>query len=289
MWKPTSNAGRSDIEPLNRIRSEETKLANILEVSQLEVVYHKVATAVQGVSISVPEHAIVAIVGTNGAGKTTTLRAISGLLPAEDVAISNGDVFFRESSLLNMPPHEISSRGIAIVPERHKVFETLTVAENLAMVAPNQNKGVSIEEVFQYFPKLSERQNQIAGFMSGGEKQMLAIAMALLNHPHLLLIDELSLGLAPVVAIDLMRILKKLNEDLGVAILLVEQNAVAALEVASYAYVMENGRIVHSGLSSELSSHADVQEFYLGSGATESDSKSYRNVKQYSRKRRWGG
>jgi branched-chain amino acid transport system ATP-binding protein len=262
---------------------------NILEVSQLEVIYNRVATAIQGVSIVVPEGSIIAIVGTNGAGKTTTLRAITGFLPAENVAISNGGILFDGTPLHNLRPHQTAALGIAIVPERAKIFDTLTVADNLAMVAPARRRGVSVEEIHRYFPRLRERHSQVAGYMSGGEKQMLAIGMALLNRPRLLLIDELSLGLAPVVVQDLMKIIKQLNEELGISVLLVEQNVVAALDVARFTYIMENGRIVHSGESSDLRNHADVREFYLGGQDGEGAAKNYRDVKQYSRKRRWWG
>jgi branched-chain amino acid transport system ATP-binding protein len=263
--------------------------APILEVEQLEVVYHDVATAVQAITLSVPEGSIVAMVGTNGAGKTTTLRAISGVLPAEQMAIRNGNVRFSGRSIKGLAPHVVVRMGIALVPERSKIFETLTVKDNLGMVPRSSRRGVSIEDVLGYFPRLRERATQIAGYLSGGEKQMLAIGMALLNRPRLLLIDELSLGLAPVVVGQLMDSLRRLNKELGLSILIVEQNAMAALKVASFGYVMENGRVVISGTAEELLRHQDVREFYLGGTDQQRSAKSYRDVKQYSRKRRWWG
>lgn len=260
----------------------------MLEVEQLEVVYHRVATAIQGVSLKVPESAIVSIVGTNGAGKTTTLRAISGFLTAEDVHITDGTVLYRGRSIAGRPPDQISRQGIVLVPERDKVFETLTVEENLLFNVPlHQRRGPRVQEVYGYFPRLRERRDQIAGYLSGGEKQMLAIGMALLCEPELLLLDELSLGLAPIVTETLMATLKQLNEELGLTILLVEQNAMAALAISSYGYVMEGGRIVYGGTREELLVHQDIREFYLGGG--EGQRTSYRDVKQYRRKRRWWG
>lgn len=259
---------------------------SILEVEQLEVVYHDVATAVQAITLSVPEGSIIAVVGTNGAGKTTTLRAISGVLPAEQMAIRNGNIRFEGRSIKGVAPHKIARLGIALVPERSKVFETLTIKDNLGMVPRNTRQGVGVEDVLEYFPRLRERATQVAGYLSGGEKQMLAIGMALLNRPRLLLIDELSLGLAPVVVSQLMDSLRRLNSELGLSILIVEQNAMAALKIASFGYVMENGRVVISGTADELVQHQDVREFYLGGAEGQ---KSYRNVKQYSRKRRWWG
>lgn len=260
----------------------------VLKVERLEVIYNKVATAIQGVSLEVHEGDIVAVVGTNGAGKTTTMRAISGFLPAEDVAITDGTITYRGKRIDGRLPHELSRSGIVLVPERDKVFETLTVEENLLFNVPmRQRDGEGMARVYNYFPQLAERRSQVAGYMSGGEKQMLAIGMALLCSPELLVIDELSLGLAPIIIEHLMETLKQMNDELGLTILLVEQNAMAAFAIASFGYVMEGGRVVYSGKVDELMAHQDIQEFYLG-GGTE-NGKSYRDVKQYSRKRRWWG
>jgi branched-chain amino acid transport system ATP-binding protein len=261
-------------------------LRNLLEVRQLEVVYNRVATAIQGVSLDVPAGAIVALVGTNGAGKTTTLRAISGFLPSEDADITDGDIRFGGKRINGRPPHELARAGIILVPEREKVFATLDVRENLEFAA-RQGGEITVDRILGYFPRLGERRTQLAGYLSGGEKQMLAIAMALLCRPSLLLIDELSLGLAPIAIKELMERLRQVSKELHLTVLLVEQNANAALAVSDHGYVMEGGRIVHSGPASEMISHPDIREFYLGGGHTQA--RSYRDIKQYRRKRRWWG
>jgi len=257
----------------------------LLQVRQLEVVYNRVATAIQGVSLDVPEGEIVALVGTNGAGKTTTLRAISGFLPSEDVAITDGLITLRGESINGRIPHQLAKAGIILVPERDKVFATLSVQDNLAFAA-REDGAMTVDRVYGYFPRLRERSSQLAGYLSGGEKQMLAIGMALLCRPTLLLIDELSLGLAPIAIKELMERLREISRELRLTVLLVEQNAKAALSIADRGYVMESGRIVFSGKADELLLHPDVREFYLG-GAGQADSKSYRDIKQYRRKRRW--
>lgn len=258
----------------------------VLDVRQLEVVYNRVATAVQGVSIEVSEHDIVAMIGTNGAGKTTTLRAISGFLPAEDVAITDGSIMFAGRSIAGEMPHIISRQGIVLVPERNKLFETLTVQENLHFNLTRSRQNIR-DKVYGYFPRLAERKAQVAGYLSGGEKQMLAIGMALMCEPRLLLVDELSLGLAPIVTSEIMLILRDINRDLGLAMLIVEQNAAAALSVASFGYVLEGGRVVFKGPAASLMQHQDIKEFYLGGG--EGQLRSYRDLRQYARKRRWWG
>jgi branched-chain amino acid transport system ATP-binding protein len=258
----------------------------LLEVRQLEVVYNHVATAVQGVSIEVADRQIVAVIGTNGAGKTTTLRAISGFLPAEDVAITDGSVAFAGKPITGNLPHHVSRRGVVLVPERNKLFDTLTVEENLHFNLTRRRRAIR-DKVFTYFPRLGERKSQIAGLLSGGEKQMLAIGMSLVCEPKLLLVDELSLGLAPIVTEEIMGILQGINKELGLAMLIVEQNAAAALRVASFGYVLEAGRVVFKGPSARLMQHQDVKEFYLG--GSEGQTRSYRDLRQYARKRRWWG
>jgi len=258
----------------------------LLDARQIEVVYNRVATAVQGISIEVAPHSIVAMIGTNGAGKTTTLRAISGFLPAEDVEITDGTIAFDGEPLVGLLPHAISRRGVVLVPERNKVFETLTVRENLNVNLTRRRQHVH-DQVYRYFPRLAERRSQIAGYLSGGEKQMLAIGMALVCEPRLLLVDELSLGLAPIVTDEIMSILQTINRDLGLAMLIVEQNAAAALRVASFGYVLEGGRVVFKGPAAKLLDHQDIKEFYLGRG--EGQARSYRDLRQYARKRRWWG
>jgi branched-chain amino acid transport system ATP-binding protein len=265
----------------------------VLELENLEVVYHHVATAIQGVSLRVPPRSIVALLGTNGAGKTTTLRAISGFLGADDAQIVGGRVVFLDKTVTGRPPHELARRGLVLVPERAKVFETLTVQDNLRALVPGRSTDhaaarpvVTLDQVLHYFPVLGERRRQLAGYLSGGERQMLALATALLCRPRVLLVDELSLGLAPQVVESLMALVQRLRDELGLAVLLVEQNAGAALAVANHGYVMEHGRIVYDGSADRLLDHADVREFYLGMG-DRAGRKRYTEVKQYQRRRRW--
>ena len=263
----------------------------LLNIENLEVVYHNVSTAVQGVSLKVYRNQIVALLGTNGAGKTTTLKAISGFLGIDDAKVTEGFIEFRGEKIHNRPPHEITLKGIALVPEWGKVFENLTVEGNLEVCVPaskQRTRKQDLSQLLDYFPPLQKAKNRLAGYLSGGERQMLSISTALLCKPSLLLVDELSLGLAPVVVNELMNLLGVIRDRQGVTILLVEQNALAALEIADYGYVIENGRIVFAGSAEQLMNHQDIQEFYLGRGSRESRT-SYRDIKQYRRKRRWYG
>jgi branched-chain amino acid transport system ATP-binding protein len=259
----------------------------LLKVEKLEVTYQRVITAVQGVSFEVPRGALVAILGTNGAGKTTTLRAISGFIGLDDAEVTEGAIQYKGRRIEHEPPHRITGRGIVLVPERTKVFENLTVADNLeAAHRPGAERRRLAERVYEFFPQLAALRGREAGLLSGGERQMLAIGSALMCAPELLLVDELSQGLAPLLVEQLMQRLQAIRRQLGMTLLLVEQNARMALEVADYGYVMENGRVVLDGTSERLRTHADVAEFYLGgSGAR----RSYREVKQYRRSRRWYG
>jgi len=259
----------------------------LLALENVEVVYHRVATAIQSVSLQVPERGLVALLGTNGAGKTTTLRAISGFLGADDAAIVSGRVVFLGETISGRRPHETARRGLVLVPERDKVFETLTVQENLRALVPGRGReSLDMERVLHYFPVLADRRRQVAGYLSGGERQMLALATALLCRPRVLLVDELSLGLAPIVVESLMDLVRRLRDELGIAVLLVEQNAGAALAIADHGYVMEHGRIVYEGSRERLLAHEDVREFYLGLGGS-ADRRRYTDVKQYRRRRRW--
>ena len=257
-----------------------------LELENVEVVYARVATAVQDVSLRVADRTIVALLGTNGAGKTTTLRAISGFLGADDARITKGRVILRDHVVNGQPPHERARAGLVLVPERDKVFETLSVHDNLRALGAGRGMAVALEQVFHYFPVLAERRRQLAGYLSGGERQMLALATALLCRPAVLLIDELSFGLAPVIVESLLGLVVRLRDELGLAILLVEQNAAAALTIADHGYVMEHGRIVFDGPAGRLRSHEDIQEFYLGTGGG-AERHHYAAVKQYRRRRRW--
>jgi len=262
----------------------------LLRVDKLEVVYHRTITAVQGISLAAEAGKIVAILGTNGAGKSTTLRAISGFLGIDDARVTDGSVTFKGRRIENRPPHEITRLGVVLVPERDKVFPNLTVAENLAApFAPSaQGRSASEEFVYHSFPRLADLRRRTAGLLSGGERQMLALGSALVCRPELLLVDELSLGLAPAIVEELMARLVQIRRDLGLTMVLVEQNAAAALAVADYGYVLENGRCVLDGDSARLRGHSDIQEFYLGQSQGGARA-SYRAVKQYRRSRRWYG
>ena len=262
----------------------------LLRLEKLEVVYHRVITAVQGVSLEVPKGSIVALLGTNGAGKTTTLRAISGFIGLDDARVTEGAIVHRGERIENRSPHRITSRGIVLVPERSKVFENLSVEENLEAVASRagSDRRSLAASVYEFFPALWPLRSREAGLLSGGERQMLALGSALMCEPELLLVDELSLGLAPRVIGELVARLLAIRRDLGTTILLVEQNAQVALDIADYGYVLENGRIVLDGTPERLMAHQDIREFYLGAGGG-ARRRSYRDVKQYRRSRRWYG
>jgi branched-chain amino acid transport system ATP-binding protein len=265
--------------------------APLLAIEKLEVAYHRVVTAVQGISLSVGAGQIVALLGTNGAGKTTTLRAISGFLGIDDARVTAGSIAFAGQRIENRAPHETARLGVALVAERDKIFPNLTVAENLQVPATRATHAEHRRletRVYDYFPRLAAVRAREAGLLSGGERQMLALGAALLCAPRLLLVDELSLGLAPVIVEDLVRRLGEIRRDLGTTILMVEQSAAVALEIADYAYVLENGRVVLDGDAARLRAHGDIQEFYLGAG-DRGARRSYREVKQYRRSRRWYG
>lgn len=261
---------------------------SLLRLEKVEVTYHRVVTAVQGVSLEVPQGSVVALLGTNGAGKTTTLRAISGFIGLDDARVTEGSIVYKGERIENLPPHAVTSRGIALVPERGKVFENLTVDENLAAAVPRRGVRSEKDLVYEYFPALVRLRRRAAGYLSGGERQMLGIGAALMCGPELLLVDELSLGLAPLAVEELGRALRAIRERLGTTLLIVEQNAQAALDLADHAYVIENGRIVLDGSAERLRAHQDIREFYLGTGGGERR-RSYRDVKQYRRSRRWYG
>jgi branched-chain amino acid transport system ATP-binding protein len=263
-------------------------MSALLRVEKLEVVYARAITAIQGITLEANKGEIVTVLGTNGAGKSTTLRAISGFLGLDDARVTEGTVLFKGENLANRPPYLITKLGIVLVPEREKVFPNLSVVENLAASVPaaNADRKRLEEMAFAFFPKLGDLRGRTAGLLSGGERQMLALASAIVCGPELLLVDELSLGLAPVVVEDLAQRLVEIRKTLSITILLVEQNASVALSIADRGYVLENGRVVLDGDAARLKNHPDIQEFYLG-GAGER--RSYRDVKQYRRSRRWYG
>ncbi len=265
----------------------------MLKVNNIEVVYSDVILVLRGISLQIEEGQIVALLGANGAGKTTTLKAISGLLLREDGAVTRGSIEFAAERLDKLPAEEITRKGIVQVLEGRRLFQHLTTEENLltgALIHPNQRAEIkrSLAQVYEYFPPLVKLRNRTAGYLSGGEQQMVAIGRALMARPKLLLLDEPSLGLAPLLVQAIFEMIRKYNEESGVSILLVEQNANVALQAADYAYVMENGRIVLDGPAAQLAQNADIKEFYLGLTAV-GERKSYRDVKHYKRRKRWLG
>jgi branched-chain amino acid transport system ATP-binding protein len=243
----------------------------------------------KGLSLEVKEGQIVALLGSNGAGKSTTLKAISGLLKTENGAVTDGEVRFLGQPIHKKDAASIVRAGIFQVMEGRRVFEHLTVEENLRAGAYTQWQVMfpeDLEMVYTYFPRLRERRTQKAGFLSGGEQQMLAIGRGLMARPKLIMLDEPSLGLAPLLVEEIFRIIRRINKEHGTTILLVEQNARLALDAADHAYIMENGRIVLDGAPADLKDNPDVREFYLGMNEV-GGRKSYREVKHYKRRKRW--
>jgi branched-chain amino acid transport system ATP-binding protein len=264
-----------------------------LSVENLEVVYHHTIQVLKGLSLRVPQGQIVALLGSNGAGKSTTLKAISGLLPLERGHIETGRVLILGQPADDSPPHVLARRGLAHVREGRCIFSDLTVEENLIAGSYALARGKpDYDLVYSYFPRLTERRRQRAGFLSGGEQQMLAIGRALVAQPRVMLLDEPSLGLAPRVVAEIFGIIERVNREQGTAILLVEQNAVAALGIASYGYILEEGRVMLDGTVEALLASPDVQRFYLGHGTAGAEGaagavQSYRAVKHYKRRKRW--
>jgi branched-chain amino acid transport system ATP-binding protein len=260
----------------------------ILTVNNIEVVYDEVILVLRGVSLEVPEGEIVALLGPNGAGKSTTLKAISGLLRTEDGEVTRGNVTFMGEEIANRAPEDIVRRGIFQVMEGRRIVEDMTVVENLRLGAYTRrdNAGVKrdLDMVFDFFPRLRERTG-LAGYLSGGEQQMLAISRALMARPKMILLDEPSMGLSPLLVKEVFGIIRQLNRELGITILLVEQNARMALHAASYGYIMESGKIVLDGAQADLIDNEDVREFYLGGGGEER--RSFKNLKSYKRRKRW--
>jgi len=261
----------------------------VLSVNNIEVIYDDVILVLKGLSLSVAQGQIVALLGSNGAGKSTTLKAISGLLKSENGEVTDGDIQFMGERIDGLEPEKVVRSGIFQVMEGRRVFEDLTVDENILMgaYARRDPKGVKRDHAlcFDYFPRLKERRKQLAGYLSGGEQQMLAISRALIARPKLMLLDEPSLGLAPILVQDIFRIVQKINQEEKTTMLLVEQNANLALSIASFAYIMENGRIVLDGDPVKLKTNEDVKEFYLGGG--EGARKRYKDLKFYKRRKRW--
>ncbi|MBQ0747819.1 MAG: ABC transporter ATP-binding protein [Marinobacter sp.] len=264
----------------------------LLEIDNIEVVYNKAVQVLRGLSLRVPRGAIVALLGSNGAGKSTTLKSVSGLLALEDGDVTAGEIRFRGRPLKGMAPEKLVRDGLFHVMEGRRVFEDLTVEENLvaatyALSGRKTSLNDSYELVYDYFPRLRERRKQLAGYLSGGEQQMLALGRALIAKPELIMLDEPSLGLAPQLVEEIFTIIARINREQGTAILLVEQNAAVSLAIASYGYIMENGKIVIDGPADKLATNEDVQEFYLGVGGKEGEARSYRDIKHYKRRKRW--
>jgi branched-chain amino acid transport system ATP-binding protein len=262
----------------------------MLSLNNVEVIYDGVILVLKGVSLTAREGAITTLLGANGAGKTTTLKAVSGLLRSERGEVTKGSIEFNGERIDRRPPHEIVKRGVVQVFEGRRVFEHLTTEENLvvgAHIQPDRRRVADgIARVYEYFPRLRERRGVQAGYLSGGEQQMLVIGRALMADPRLMLLDEPSLGLAPMLVEEIFGIVQRLNREQKLTVLLVEQNATLALTIAEHGYVMENGRIVLEGSAAALRDNADIKEFYLG--LTEVGArKSYRDVKHYKRRKRW--
>ena len=262
----------------------------ILQVNNVEVIYDHVILVLKGVSLSVPEGGIVALLGANGAGKTTTLKAISNLLRAERGDVTKGTIEFAGERIDRLSPNDLVKRGVIQVMEGRHCFEHLTIEENLLTGAYTRKDGRAaiqheLEKVYAYFPRLKERRTSQAGYTSGGEQQMCAIGRALMSRPKMILLDEPSMGLAPQLVEGIFETVKRLNDDEGVTFLLAEQNTNMALKYARYGYILENGRVVLDGDAKTLTENEDVKEFYLGLSA--SGRKSYRDVKHYKRRKRW--
>lgn len=261
----------------------------ILEIKNIEVKYHEVILVLKGVSIELDRGGIVALLGANGAGKSTTLKAISGLLKTEDGEVTDGSIAYEGRRIDHDKAANIAKAGIVQVIEGRRIFEHLTVEENLKVGAHLRKTGSvkdGLETVYHYFPRLVEKRNEVAGFVSGGEQQMTVVGRALMTEPKLVLLDEPSMGLAPMLIHEIFNIITKLNKEQKISILLVEQNVKLALNVAPYAYVMETGRIVMDDTSETLSQNEDIKDFYLGMGG-KGEKKSFRNVKHYKRRKRW--
>lgn len=254
----------------------------ILSVEKLEVTYQRAILGVQDVSFQLPAGGIVAIVGANGAGKSTTLRAISGFIGLDNARVSGGRIVLKGEAIENKAPHAISKRGILLVPERDKVFPNLTVGENLLVTGTGKisssERKAREELVYEYFPRLSPLRGREAGLLSGGERQMLGIGAKLVAKPELLLIDELSLGLAPIIVEDLAERLVRIRKDLAISVVLVEQNATVAMELADYIYVLENGRVATHAPAAEIRNKLDIKSFYFG--AQDGTRRSYRDARK---------
>jgi branched-chain amino acid transport system ATP-binding protein len=262
----------------------------LLSVNNIEVIYDHVILVLKGVSLRVPEGKIIALLGANGAGKTTTLKAISNLLGTERGAVTKGTIEFDGNRVDNRTPRDLVRRGVIQVMEGRHCFAHLTVEENLlttafARHAPRSECLRDLQKIYEYFPQLAARRKSIAGYTSGGEQQMTALGRALMARPRMVLLDEPSMGLAPLFVEEIFRIVRNLNREEGVTFLLAEQNTAVALRHADFGYILENGRVVMEGSAEELSGNEDVKEFYLG--ISRRGRQSFRDAKHYRRRKRW--
>jgi branched-chain amino acid transport system ATP-binding protein len=262
----------------------------ILAINNIEVIYDQVILVLKGVSLEVKPGGIVALLGANGAGKSTTLKAISNLIHAERGEVTKGSILFDGREVQARSPNDLVRRGCIQVMEGRHCFGHLTVEENLLTGAFTRKDGrgavaADLEMVYGYFPRLKERRQSLAGYISGGEQQMCAIGRAMMSRPKMMLLDEPSMGLAPQLVEEIFEIVKRLNTEQGLSVLLAEQNTNMALKYATYGYILENGRVVMDGDAKALSENEDVREFYLGIGGA--DRKSFRDVKSYKRRKRW--
>jgi len=264
----------------------------MLTVNNIEVVYNNVILVLKGISLQVREEQIVALLGANGAGKSTTLKAISGLLKPELGEVTRGRIVYNGENIENGDPRKAVLMGIIQIVEGREVFEHLTAEDNLIIGGSIQKDRATarrdLERVYGYFPVLEHLKKRVSGYLSGGEQQMLLIGRALMAHPTIMLMDEPSMGLAPLIVSEIFQIVRQINEVEKTSILLVEQNARAALSVADHAYVMEDGRVVLDGPSDQIKENEDIKEFYLGLSQV-GQRKSYRDVKHYKRRKRWLG
>ena len=264
--------------------------AVLLGVKNVEVIYDHVILVLKGVSLTVRPGSIVALLGANGAGKSTTLKAISNLIRSERGEVTKGSIEFAGERIDRLSPSDLVRRGCIQVMEGRHCFGHLSVEENLLTGSFTRRDGrraiaADLELVYRYFPRLKERRSSLAGYISGGEQQMVAIGRALMSRPKMMLLDEPSMGLAPQLVEEIFEIVKRLNTEQNVSLLLAEQNTNMALKYATYGYILESGRVVMDGAAQELRENEDVKEFYLGIGG--GDRKSFRNVKSYKRRKRW--
>ena len=289
---PKSSESRLGMSMAVAEKTAELTTTQTLSVNNIEVVYNSVILVLRGITLEVPPGAVVSLLGPNGAGKSTTLKAISGLLKAELGEVTRGQILWGEERLELLSAEDVVRMGLVQVIEGRLLFRHLTVEENLRVGGMVYQGGRSIrddlERVYHYFPRLRDLSKRVSGYLSGGEGQMLVIGRAMMAHPQILMLDEPSLGLAPLLVHEIFEIIGDINRQEGMSVLIVEQNARAALELADYAYVMENGRIVLDGPAEQLRENEDIKEFYLGLDQA-GGRKNYREVKHYKRRKRWLG